>query len=261
VGDDVEILRTTATEGTIEEVAPRRSKLSRAHPARGGGLREDVLVANVDQLVFVFAHGEPRFRPRLLDRFLVIAEHQGIRPIVAANKVDRATPSDAEAFHAYERLGYRVIFTSATRSDGLERLREALAGHTSAFAGPSGVGKSSLLNAAFPGLDLRVGATSDSNRKGRHTTRHASLHPLPTGGFVVDTPGIRELATFEITDDDVTFGFVEMRPHVDRCRFRSCRHLGEPGCGIADAVDRGEISAERYESYRRLRLGEERDDA
>jgi ribosome biogenesis GTPase len=189
IGDDVEVERTAEREGVIVGVLPRRTKFSRLHPTspssrgRGGRVVEDVLVANLDQVLLVFAASLPRMSPRLVDRFLVVAEHNRIDAVIVATKIDEPEAEDArDRFGPYEALGYPVLYTSAHRGDGIEALRERLAGKISALTGPSGTGKSSLANALQPGLSIAVGELADSVRKGRHTTRVAELHPLESEG-------------------------------------------------------------------------------
>ena len=257
IGDLVEFEGTNEGEGQILEIASRRTVFSRRHPGRGGRYREDVLMANLDQLFIVFAFGDPPFHPRMLDRFLVIAEHNEIAPHVVANKLDQEAPAQRAEFAVYESLGYPVHYASATDELGIESLRAAIGGKVSAFAGPSGVGKSSLLNALEPGLALRVGATSEHHTKGRHTTRVATLHPV-LGGHVADTPGIRELGVWNLPDEDLDHCFVEFRPYLGQCGFRSCRHQSEPKCAVKAAVESGDIRQDRFESYLRLLEDEER---
>lgn len=259
VGDRVRVERADEGLGTIEEVLPRRRVLSRQHPAQAR--REDVLVANLDQLFVVFAFGDPPLHPRMLDRFLVVAEHAGLDAVIVANKLDRETDEQRALFETYAKLGYPVLYTCAHRAsdpgDGIGALRDRIDGHVSAFADASGVGKSSLLNAIDPELALKVGATSDHTTKGRHTTRVATLHRVGNG-YVADTPGIRELGLWELPEGQLDRCFVEMRPFLGQCSFRDCRHRTEPDCAIKRAVEAGAISAERYESYRRMLEGDER---
>ena len=253
VGDAVRLERDEGSGAwAICEILPRRSQLARREP--GGRYGERVLVANVDQIVVVFAAARPDPHPRMLDRFLVFAVANGLAARVVVNKVDLVDADDARArFAAYERLGYAVHFTSVKQAVGLEPLRDAVAGRTSALTGPSGVGKSSLLNALFPGLDLRVGEVSEAVNKGRHTTVGALLHPLPGGGFVVDTPGLREVGAWGLAPAQLDECFPEMRGVKDGCRFADCTHGVEPDCAVRAAVEDGRVSAERYESYRKLR--------
>ena len=251
VGDDVIVERDESDDAwTIVEILPRRSKLARRAP--GGGPGERVVAANLDQVVVVFAVSEPEPHVRMLDRFLVIAEANDLASRVVVNKVELA-PDETHLFADYEKIGYPVHYTSVKRGDGLSELKDALRGRVSALTGPSGVGKSSLLNAMFPGLNLRVGEISRSVMKGRHTTVGADLHPLPESGYVVDTPGLREVGVWGLDSREVDRCFPEMRPLLERCRFGDCTHRVEPGCGVQAGVDSGEVSRERYESYLKLR--------
>jgi ribosome biogenesis GTPase len=262
IGDEVaiEVNDAGASTGVIAEVRPRRTRFSRLHPTSRGRAIEDVLVANLDQVLLVFAASIPRMNPRLVDRFLVVAEHNRVPATIVATKTDEPEAEDArERFGAYERIGYPVLYTSAHRGEGVDALRELLGGKISALTGPSGVGKSSLLNAVQPGLALAVGEIGELVRKGRHTTRVAELHPLEgeAGGFVADTPGIRELASFEIPPRDLASCFPDLRPFLADCAFGDCLHDREPQCGVREAVQRGDASPERYDSYLRQLHGEE----
>lgn len=235
----------------ISEILPRRSQLVRRAPGRARG--ERVVAANVDQVVVVFAIAHPEPHPRMLDRFLVIAEANGLAARVVINKIDLASPEEARRrFGVYETLGYPLHLTSCTAGVGLETLHAALIGSTSVLTGPSGVGKSSLMNAMYPGLHLRVGDISASVDKGRHTTVGAFMHPLPDGGFVVDTPGLREVGLWGVASDRLAACFPEIGARADDCRFADCRHRAEPDCAVRDAVARGDISEARYDSYLKL---------
>jgi ribosome biogenesis GTPase len=251
VGDDVILERGERDDAwAIVEILPRRSQLARRAP--GGGPGERVVAANLDQVVVVFAIAEPEPHVRMLDRFLVIAEANDLPSRVVVNKIELA--GDARArFAQYEGIGYPVHYTSVRRGDGLPALKEALRGRVSALTGPSGVGKSSLLNAMFPGLNLRVGEISRSVMKGRHTTVGADLHPLPESGYVVDTPGLREVGVWGLDAREVDRCFPEMRPLLEQCRFGDCTHRVEPGCAVRAGVEGGEVSRDRYESYLKLR--------
>lgn len=255
VGDKV-VLRNDAggTEWSITEVLPRRSRLARRTPGRARG--ERVIAANIDQVVVVFALRKPEPHVAMLDRFLIIAEANALASRVVVNKVDLADEEEARAlFGAYEKIGYPVHITSCKTGAGLDALGQQLRGRTSAVTGPSGVGKSSLLNALYPGLGLRVGEISASVNKGRHITVGAYLHPLPDGGFVVDTPGLREIGLWGVPARELDGCFPEFRALRDQCRFADCSHLAEPDCAVRDALAAGEIDAGRYASFQKL--GEE----
>jgi ribosome biogenesis GTPase len=254
VGDRVTLAREDAAAGwAITAIHPRRGKLARRAP--GGARGERVLVANVDQVVVVFAAAQPEPHPKMLDRFLVIAEANDLKARIVINKMDLANDAEVHAmFDDYERAGYPLHLTSVKNGTGLEALRAVIQGQTSALTGPSGVGKSSLMNALFPGLNLRTAEISESVNKGRHTTVGALLYPLPGGnGFVADTPGLREVGLWGISVSDVDHCFPEYRPLLGECRFADCTHLVEPGCAIIEAVNAGRVSRSRYESFTKLR--------
>jgi ribosome biogenesis GTPase len=260
IGDRVRVRVLPDGTGVIEEVEERHSRFSRRQPGPRGTWKEDMLVANLDQVLVVFACADPPPHVRMLDRFLVVAEHNEIPAVVVANKVDLVGLDRArQTFGLYERIGYPVHYVSAREGIGVEDLADRLSGRTSVVTGPSGVGKSTLLNAVQPGLRLATGEVSEALHKGRHTTTSAELHPLtaPGGGFVADTPGLRELGLWQIPDEELPWCFPELVPHLGGCAFNDCSHLHEPRCAVRAAVDAGEIPAERYDSYRRLRLGED----
>lgn len=262
LGDWVTISLTEENTGIIESVAERHSALSRsrvqAEQRRLASDREQVLVANPDQVVFVFSIKKPRPSLRKLDRFLVVAESNDLPAIVVVNKIDLSNLDDArDLFQVYADIGYRVIYTSANDGVGVDELRQALIGKISVLAGSSGVGKSSLLNAVEPGLGLKVRAVSAATEKGLHTTRHAEMFPLEAGGYVADTPGIRGLALYDVEPGELDAYFREIGPLVANCRFSDCTHQHEPGCAVRTALADGRLSPARYDSY--LRLREEHD--
>lgn len=258
VGDWVTLSLNEDDTGTIEAVAERRTALARARPSATkrsvAADREQVLVANVDQVVYVFSIKNPEPSLRKLDRFLVVAEMNQLPAIICVNKVD-LVPLEAaqQKFQIYSEIGYRVIYTSAKTGQGVEELRQALRGKLSVLSGSSGVGKSSLLNAVQPGLGLSVRAVSEATGKGMHTTRHAELFPLAGGGYVADTPGIRGLALFNVEPGELDAYFREIAPLVALCQFSDCTHQHEPNCAVRTAVADGQISRQRYHSYLRLR--------
>jgi ribosome biogenesis GTPase len=255
VGDVVHFTEAGNDAGLITEVRPRRNQLARRHA--GPKPLEQVIVANVDQAVAVLSAANPAPKWELLDRYLVTAELAGIPTLICLTKTDLADEEPfADELENYQRLGYALARTSTVTGAGLEALRAALAGRLSVFVGKSGVGKTSLLNALQPGLGLRVREVSGLTTKGRHTTSHLEMFDLDFGGQVVDTPGMREFGAWQLDQDDLAYGFVEMQPHLGRCRFSAdCTHDHEPGCAVKAAVEAGAISPRRYRSYLRLREG------
>jgi ribosome biogenesis GTPase / thiamine phosphate phosphatase len=253
LGDRVRVSRLDDGTGSIEEVLPRQRVLSRKAPGRKA---EQVIVANPDQVVFVVACADPDPNFRMLDRLLVTAERERIPARICANKIDLVVERAARAeFGEYTRLGYPVHYTSAISGKGVRALRMALAGKISVFAGPSGVGKSSLLNAIQPGLGLHTAEVSQTTGKGTHTTVVPELLALDVGGYVADTPGLRAFALWDIEPEEVDGYFPELRELVADCAFNDCTHLHEPGCAVIAAVERGQVSPERYDSYCHIRLG------
>ena len=252
VGDSVVVEREGDASWAICEILPRRSQLARRLPGEGRG--ERIVAANIDQVVVVFAAANPEPHVRMLDRFLVIAEGNNLHARVVINKIELVDLSRTkERFSDYARAGYPVHFTSVRERIGLDELHDALAGRTSVLSGPSGVGKSSLMNSMYPGLNLRVGEISESVNKGRHTTVGAVLHPLPDAGYVVDTPGLREVGMWGMPSEHLDSCFPELRPYLESCRFNDCTHAGEPGCAVVAAVEAGDVSLERFRSYSKLR--------
>jgi ribosome biogenesis GTPase len=256
VGDRVALLPTGGGAGVIERVLARAGgSFTRDDPDPGG--RTLTSVVGLDQLVMVFAAREPTPHLRLLDRFLVVAEAQELAAVICVNKADLGVPSWLrERLAIYRQIGYPVVLASAERGEGLEELRARLAGRVSAFVGPSGVGKSSLLNALQPELGQRVSAVGATTHKGRHTTTGARLFALEGGGYVADTAGIRALAVGDRAETRLDQCFPEFRPYLGTCRLADCTHIHEPGCAVLAAVEARTLDAERYDSYCRLLTGE-----
>lgn len=263
VGDRVTVSIQGDGTGLIESVEERSHVLARRKSAGGRSGRNDVehetvILANPDQAVFVFACAQPDPHLNMLDRFLVVAEANDIPALICANKVDLLGLAQAQAlFGVYARIGYPVIYSSAQNGEGVAELRQHLVGRISALTGPSGVGKSSLLNQLQPGLGITVSAISATTAKGRHTTVHPELVPLTGGGWVADTPGIRALALHDIDPYELDGYFPDILPYINACDYNNCTHTVEPGCGVRAAVAAGQIDARRYESFVRIRAGQQ----
>lgn len=237
-------------QGVVVARLPRRSELSR--PDAYGQLKP--VAANIDQIVIVIAP-EPEPFPLLIDRYLVAAETAGIPATLVLNKSDllNAHPELEARLAFYGELGYPTVMASTHTRDGLEALRLQLADKTSVLVGQSGVGKSSLIKMLLPDEDIRIGDLSQHTRKGRHTTTSARLFHIPSGGALVDSPGIRDFGLWHISEQELEAGFVEFRPFLGHCRFRDCRHEQEPGCALREAVARGDIHPERFENFLHIR--------
>jgi len=256
VGDQVLITQQPDGSGMIESVEARSRELVRLDP-RPQGIYRQVILANPDQVLFVFACAHPEPRLRMLDRYLVIAEKQSIPALIVANKIDLVGADRARVlFGHYPALGYPVIYTSVKQGHGLDEFREHLTGRLSGLAGPSGVGKSSLLNAVQPGLGQAVREVSSAVNKGKHTTVVRELIALAGGGYVADTPGMRSLALWDTEPEELDGYFPELAPLVAHCQFSDCTHRHEPGCAVRAAVEAGTVHPARYDSYLRLRGGE-----
>ena len=253
VAGDIVYFRPDGPEnGLIERIEPRRSVLCRTSRKR-----QHVLVANVDQVVIVTSAAEPALKPNLIDRMVVEAERNRVRPILCINKIDLVEPADLQPLAGvFGQMGYQVLLISAEKGIGTGPLRRLLAGKASVVAGQSGVGKSSLLNSVEPGLGLKVGEVSEENQKGKHTTTSARLIPLAAGGYVVDTPGIRQFQLWDVIPEEVAGYYRDLRPYINLCRYPDCTHTHEADCGVKSAVADGRLDVRRYESYCHLFAGD-----
>jgi ribosome biogenesis GTPase len=260
VGDRVK-LTVDGDHAVIEEILPRRTVLERARSYK----RDQVVCANVDQVFLIVSVLEPEYKRNFIDRLLVAIEHEGLEPVLVFNKLDLADERYREVCaddaRIYRQLGYQVIGTSVESGEGVSDLLAAMKDKISALAGPSGVGKSSLLNAALPGLKLKTGEVSESSGRGRHTTSWAELVKLPQGGYVADTPGVRAFEMKGVEATQLPFLFRDIAKHQGGCRFRDCSHRDEPGCAIIPLTQSGEIDEERYDSYLKLRIELEAEEA
>jgi ribosome biogenesis GTPase len=255
VGDQVEVMLDGHGGGAIEKILPRRTELARY----GGAARTRLVAANLDQLVVVQATRRPDFNRHLVERFLALAARGGMRGLVVVNKCEFEPEAAIEAWvEPLRTSGTPVFLTSVKTGRGIEELRAALIGRLSAMVGQSGVGKSSLINALDPGYAVRTAAVSEHTSKGRHTTSASRLYPLAGGGYLADTPGIRELALVEHDPDAVDAVFPEILAAAAGCRFRGCSHSHEPDCAVRRGVERGEIALDRYKHYVKLRAGDDR---
>jgi ribosome biogenesis GTPase len=251
-GDIVEVTpdALSANEGMINDVSSRRTRLVRWNKK---GRAPQILAANADIAFCVTSPSAPPFRPRFIDRLIVAAETGGLVPLILMNKCDLSCPKAvSERLAYYRRMGYRVLSCSALTGQGIGELAETLRSRTAVFVGQSGVGKSSLLNALAPGIDLRVGDLSKKHDRGNHTTNFSVLLPLQAGLRIIDTPGIRELELAEVLPEEVGFHFRDFTPYMQSCSYQPCLHDDEPGCAVAAAVQHGEIHYDRYESYLRI---------
>ena len=255
LGDKVWVTVLEDGTGVIEEVEERKQAIVRLDP-RPQGQYQQVLLANADQAVFVFACAHPNPKLKMLDRYLVIAEKQKVPAVIVANKIDLVDDAK-KIFGLYESIGYRVIYTSTKNRAGIDELHDALKNKISALAGPSGVGKSSLLNQIQPGLGLAVNEISAAMNKGKHTTVTRQMFPLVGGGYVADTPGWKSLALWDTEPEEMEAYFPELRDLVAHCQFSDCSHTHEPSCAVLDAVKDGRVHRERYESFLRLRAGKD----
>ncbi|MEE2658037.1 MAG: ribosome small subunit-dependent GTPase A [Candidatus Latescibacterota bacterium] len=254
-GDWVHVDSSSVEEGdrgVVEQVLSRNSRLSRS--ATGERPLEQIFAANVDRFIAVVAAREPALRPGFIDRTLVMALSGGVEPMICINKIDLdpESMSRGEIVDIYRDLGYRVLETSAETGEGIPAFAEHLHQGVSALIGPSGVGKSSLLNAVQPGLGIATQQLMRNHDRGRHTTTAVQLHRIGVGGFVADTPGIKQLQPWGVTRERLVEFFPEMTSHTGHCHYRDCSHLHEPGCGVREAAANGEISELRYEGFFRI---------
>lgn len=257
VGDWVQITPASKGKGMIEEVEARERMLARMAPTPKGEYQQ-IIIANPHQAVLVFSCAQPQPRFGMLDRFLVITEKQGIPELIVVNKIDLVGMDEArELFGVYVQIGYPLIYCSALLGQGIDELREHLQAKISVLVGPSGAGKTSLLNKVQPGLGLAVREVSEATSKGRHTTVVRQMFPLEGGGYVADTPGLKALALWDVDPNELDGYFPELRQLVSECQFSDCTHVHEPGCAVREAVAREEVSLQRYESYMRMREGQE----
>ncbi|MBI4639678.1 MAG: ribosome small subunit-dependent GTPase A [Candidatus Tectomicrobia bacterium] len=259
VGDDVLCTIIDETKGVIEKILPRRTRLSR--PAAQDRSRrtqeprpEQIIAANIDQVVIVTSMKNPPLRLGLIDRYLVAVQKQGLEPIICVNKIDLAENEEElqDLKALYSRAGYKTLFTSVSKQIGIEELTEQLKDRKSVVVGHSGVGKSSLIMAVQPNLKLRAREISEDTSRGRHTTTTAAILKLDIGGYVVDTPGIREFGLWNVTHEEVGAYFPEIVPYLEECAMSQCSHIHEPDCAVQRALEQGEIDSRRYESYVRI---------
>lgn len=243
IGDIVklDLLDQKDKKGNILEIYPRKNRLIRP------------TVANVDQALIVFAVKEPDPNFSLLDRFIILAEQEQIQVIICFNKIDKIKKEEIDAtIRPYIMAGYPVITASALKGEGIKEIKQYLFNKITVFAGPSGVGKSTLLNSIYPQLQLETGAVSEKIKRGKHTTRHAELLSVGEGGYVVDTPGFSSLQIQHIEKEDLASYFIEFEQYTAYCKFRQCVHIHEPECGVKNAVKENKIAEERYKSYTQL---------
>ncbi len=255
VGDQVLYEMNKDGSGVIEKILPRRNYISRKAPKiKGASTRgerlEQIVAANIDNLVIVSSCQLPKLNNRLIDRLIVIGESSHIKPIIVINKTDLDTSEDFKTLvQLYQGIGYEVFATSIITKNGLEELRETMKNRINLMWGQSGVGKSSLLNEIYTSLNFKIGTISDSTSKGKHTTVTSVLRKVDVGTFIIDTPGIREIDPYGVRKEDLGHYFVEFKPFQDNCRFNTCTHDHEPGCAIIEAVEKELIDKLRYQSY------------
>jgi ribosome biogenesis GTPase len=238
--------------GLITSVLPRSSVFARAETGRKSGHR--ILGANLDTVFLIHSVDRPKLKPRLIDRMLVAAECDRIEPVICVNKIDLAHDEGEldRILAVYSSIGYRTVRCSAVDGRGIESLRDLMRGKKTMMAGPSGSGKTSILSSIETGLDARIGDVSSKTGKGKHTTTHFELHKLSFGGWLGDTPGVREFGVWGLSETTLAECYREFGPYLGHCRFSGCTHSHEPGCTLKEAVEEGAVDGRRYESYLRI---------
>ncbi len=248
VGDRVKVVQVSDHEGVIEELLPRKSQLSRTIASRA--YQEHIIAVNIDQILIILSTKKPLFKSGLLDRYLIIAEKNRLRALICINKIDLDDPGRYQVYRDYyPRWGYPLFFSSVVSGEGLAELKEVLKNNLTALVGQSGVGKSSLIKAIAPEVDIKIGEVSERTHKGQHTTTAAQIFKLAPETYVVDTPGIRELGFWGVYRKDLPAFYPEIRAFAPDCKFADCLHIQEPGCAVKAAVERGEMLPERYRNY------------
>lgn len=260
VGDQISYeLESELNRGVITELEPRRNYIIRK--STNLSKQSHIIAANLDQAFLLVTLSSPRTSTGFIDRFLITAEAYGIPAVLVYSKIDFYSEEELvelqKRINDYEKIGYPCYEVSAVTGSGVEKLKSVMIGKTTLLSGHSGVGKSTLINILDPALDLRTGIISEAHSKGKHTTTFAEMFELSSGGFIIDTPGIKEFGMFDMTKEELSHFFPEMRLLFNQCKYNSCLHLSEPGCAIKKAVDAGEIAASRYNTYLAIMSGEE----